>query len=269
MPARGWTRTDFTRPATRTRCAPGRPRRWAAVRRTGRARARSAGTASTCAGGRAFWPPGARRAPRRASAPGPRPAPAARRRPRPPVAGPPAGRRPAHRPRRTAAALATPAQVVGDDGGAHVGHLADHRGDLVRRAVVREALPPEAKARRGRSTVHSVSPSPTASATSSTAARPRRRSGHSTMSSGSGPARAGATPPRGRASAWLSMSKCTARRSSGVRVPGVLDGPGRRHVEAVDQHHDHVAAQDRRLGRLGRARLELLGLLARTGGAAG
>ncbi len=36
----------------------------------------------------------------------------------------------------------------------------------------------------------------------------------------------------------------------------VLQGPGGGHVEAVDQHHDDVPAQERRLGRLGHARLE-------------
>ena len=34
----------------------------------------------------------------------------------------------------------------------------------------------------------------------------------------------------------------------GVQAAGVLDGAGRRQVEAVHEHHDDVAAQDGRLG---------------------
>ena len=47
----------------------------------------------------------------------------------------------------------------------------------------------------------------------------------------------------------------------GGQRPGVLQGPGGGHVEAVDQHDDHVAPQDRGLGRLDHAGLEHLVLL--------
>ena len=97
---------------------------------------------------------------------------------------------------------------------------------------------------------------PAASATSSMAARPSRRSGHSMMSRAGGPG-----PSR-----LHSCLELVGRLGVDVEVhgpqvvgregPGVLDRPGRGQVEAVDQDDDDVAAQDRGLGRLGRARLE-------------
>ena len=44
----------------------------------------------------------------------------------------------------------------------------------------------------------------------------------------------------------------------GMEGPGVLEGPGRGHVQPVDQHDHRVAVEHRGLGRLGRALLELL-----------
>ena len=44
----------------------------------------------------------------------------------------------------------------------------------------------------------------------------------------------------------------------GVQGPGVLEGPGRGHVQPVDQHDHGVAVEHRGLGRLGRPHLELL-----------
>ena len=109
--------------------------------------------------------------------------------------------------------------------------------------------------------MHSVSPSRVASATSSTAARPSRRSGHSMMSSGSRDKPSRPHSSSSSRAALVSMSKCTARRSSGARVARVLQGPRGGGVEPVHQDHHHVAAQDRGLGHLHHAGLEQLGLL--------
>ena len=44
----------------------------------------------------------------------------------------------------------------------------------------------------------------------------------------------------------------------GMEGPGVLQGPGRGHVQPVDQHDDRVPVEHRRLGGLGRPHLQLL-----------
>jgi len=66
--------------------------------------------------------------------------------------------------------------------------------------------------------VHSVSPSATASATNSMAARESLRSGHSTISSGIDEKPSRPHSSSSLRAAWLSMSKCTARMSSGERL---------------------------------------------------
>ena len=116
--------------------------------------------------------------------------------------------------------------------------------------------------RRGTSTLTSVSPSASAVATTSAAARGMRRSGHSTMSSGS------------RAKPEVAPR---ARQVLGLdRVEVEVDGPqvvgsrarartgwrGPRPASSWSIEHDHgVAAQDRRLGRARRVLLELLELV--------
>ena len=120
---------------------------------------------------------------------------------------------------------------------------------------------PAAKPRRGSNTVSSVSPSRVICAASSSAARDRRRSGQSMMSSGRRDSPRRLQSCSRAAASSGSTAKCTARRWSGDKRPGVLDGPGRGQVHAVDQHHHHVVAQHRRLARLGGTRLELLVLL--------
>ena len=109
-PGRPRCRRLAARPAGPPRAGPGRRRR------LGRGRPRRPGSLA-----------GAPIAPAGAGASGPGPG----RRPTP---APPAP------PRRRAAP--TGSDVEGDDGGAHVGHLAHHGGDAVGRAVVEEPPPP-------------------------------------------------------------------------------------------------------------------------------
>ena len=103
----------------------------------------------------------------------------------------------------------------------------------------------------------SVSPSATVSAASSRAARVSRRSSHSSTSRGSRVRPSRLHSASRMSEARVSRRKWTARSSSGWRVAGVLEGPGRGHVQAVDEDHHRVAGEDRGLGRLGRALLEL------------
>ncbi len=103
--------------------------------------------------------------------------------------------------------------------------------------------------RRGRSRLTSVSPSIRFSAHSSTAARVMRRSGTSIISRGS------RARPRRRHSSDRPVGvlavddEVDGPQLVGHEGPGVLDGPGGGHVEVVDQHEHHVAAQDGLLGR--------------------
>ena len=130
----------------------------------------------------------------------------------------------------------------GDDGGAHVRHLAQDRGDLVGRAVVQEALPhPGVAAPRQQHGALGVAVQGGVGH-QLMAARPRRRSGTSMMSSGSRPRPKRPHSASSSRAALVSMSKCTARRSSGASVRAYWQGAHRRHVEAVDEHDDYVAA---------------------------
>ncbi len=109
-PARGWTRTDLTRPATRTRW-----RHWASPIGTA-----PCPRSPNAARSKSDWAPGAHRGPRRAR---------------------PGGRvgRLAHlgaAPREPAAG-----ELVGDDRRVDVGHLPDRRGDLVGGRVVEDPVP--------------------------------------------------------------------------------------------------------------------------------
>ena len=114
--------------------------------------------------------------------------------------------------------------------------------------------------RSGRSTDTSVSPSASSRTTHSTAPRVRRRSGQSTTSSGTR-----CSPVRAHSSASSSAFDLVDGEVHGAQLvgrerAGVLDGPGGGHVEPVDEHQHHVAAQDRRGGGGGHVVLELLGL---------
>ena len=176
--------------------------------------------------------------------------PIARRGALPPRRGPlrPTGRRsgPARRSgRRT---------VEGDDGGAHVGHLAQDGGDLVGRAVVQEALPDPGVAAPGQQ--HGA-----------LGVAVERGVGHQ-LDGGPAQAPVGALDDVERqagqpepAPLLLELAgllgvdvEVHGAQVVGRQRAGVLQGPRRGHVEAVDEHHDDVAAQDRRLGRLGHAR---------------
>ena len=77
------------------------------------------------------------------------------------------------------------ADVERDDGRAHVRHLADHGGDLVGRAVVQEALPAEARTPGGAGAPCTrCRRRPPRRPPARSRPAPRRRSGHSMMSSG-------------------------------------------------------------------------------------
>ena len=236
VPARGWTRTDLTRPATRTRWRHSTeamgvvaPARWAERLVGGQHRSRPPrplAPAHAVDPARPSVPtvPSRRRPDRRA-------APAA-----------PSGRRSA-RARRIGRRRLKGTMVA-----LTWGTWRQHGGDLVGRAVVQEALPDPWRSRAG---------------AAARCTRCRRRAIASATSSMAGPAQppvralddvegqAGQPEPAPvrleLAGASVSMSKCTARRSSGCECAGVLDGPGGRQVEAVDQHDHHVAAQHRGL----------------------
>ena len=131
------------------------------------------------------------------------------------------------------------------------------------------AARPAAKPRRGSSTVHSVSPSSVASAASSSAARaePPVRALDDVERQARQPEPA---PLLLELAGGLGVDvEVHGPQVVGRQRPRVLQGPRRGHVQAVDEDHDDVAAQHRRLAtprprppRAARPR-------ARTGGAGG
>ena len=113
---------------------------------------------------------------------------------------------------------------------------------------------------RGISTVTSVSTSPSSAATSSSAARFRRRSGSSWISSETR-ARPRRRPGRGEVlGAHRVEIEVDDAQLVGSQRPRVLERSSGGEVDVVDEHEHDVPAQDRRGDCLRRVVLELVGL---------
>ena len=264
VPARGWTRTDRTRPATRTRsrhCASP----MGSVPADRRARARSAGR-----GG----------APRGPVPPGPAPGragPSVGGRPWPSPAGVAATRvapscRPSS-PARSTADTAPPSTAAA----ARAHRLRTLKGTMVAltwgtwltTAAIwsavrscRKRCQADAEAAAGQE--HGALGVPVG-----------HRVGHQLdgrpgqapvgalddVERAGGRARAGSSPPASSPGHLGVDVEVDGPQVVGGQGPGVLDGPGRGQVEPVDQHDDDVAAQDRGLAGPGRPHLELLCLV--------
>ena len=150
-------------------------------------------------------------------------------------------------------------QLEGDDGGAHVGHLAHDGGDLVGRAVVEQRLPTEREAPAGQqhralgvAVEHRVGHQ-----LDRGAGQPAVRALDDVERQAGEPEAAPlvlelAAPPS------VSTSKCTARRSSGVRVRAYWMA---RAVARSSRSTSTTTTWRRRIGasrRLGRTSLELV-----------
>ena len=154
--------------------------------------------------------------------------------------------RPLHRAAVGAHPLAeAAAHGEGDDGGADVGHLAEDGGDLVGRAVVQEALPDPGVAAPGqqhralgvavqRGVGHQLDGRP-AQAAVRALDDVERQAGQPQ------PAPLG-LELAGRLGVDVEVHR---PQVVGCQRAGVLQGARRGHVEAVDEHDHHVAAQDR------------------------